>query len=817
MNWWALSIEEVFRELETTPSGLSEEERVKRLQKFGLNEIKGKKKSPLYVLVKQFLNPLIFVLFVSIIAFLYLEFISEAVIVIIIIFLSVFVGFLQEWKAENIIKKLKKLLIPNAHVFVEGKFKEVDSRFLVPGDIVIVEAGMKVPADLRVIDSKELTVDESVLTGESFPVEKTSEKVPENTPLSERSCMLYAGSMVTSGWGKGVVVATGNATEIGKISSAVERVELTKSPLILRLEKFAKYLSIGISLIAVFLFAIGVIRGYDILYVFTATLSFVVAVIPEILPATVTLALAFGVKEIAKANALVRTLPSVESLGSVDTICTDKTGTLTENRMKVVKLLTKDGEEIDAEDEKNLLKAKDLILAGYICNRAICESGNCRGDPMEIALLQLAVKNGLTPEFEILDELPFDSRRKFMAVCTKLENELFIVLKGAPEVLERMLNVKINAEKYAEQGMRVLAFAWKRIKKFEGWDFSNMEFLGFQCLIDPIRKDAKKSVESCKSAGIDVYMITGDHPSTAKTIAKWAGIEGEIISGTELEEKDLSEVVKNYRIFARVTPEQKLQIVSALQRNGKIVAVTGDGVNDAPALKKAEIGIAMGSGNEVAKEASDLILLDDSFSTIVKAIELGRDIFRKIQRIISWILPTNGGQGLIVVAAFLLGMPMPMLPIHVLWINTITAGLLGMMIVFEKKEDGLLKLPPTREEILNKRIMLRIVYISVISVLVANYLFFTTGKMSSAVNGIIAVGAWYLLTPYVDKSFFEVGLRNKFAQLGITLTFAIQFTITSLGIMNLEPMSAYEWLLTIFTASTVFFIVEIEKRVCKRS
>ncbi|MEM1578151.1 MAG: HAD-IC family P-type ATPase [Archaeoglobaceae archaeon] len=813
MNWWAIDIEEVFRRLETSPFGLREEERAKRLEKFGLNEIKVKKKSPLYVLAKQFLNPLLFVLFVSVIAFFYLEFIIEAVIVLIIIALSVLVGFLQEWKAENIIRELKKLLIPQAHIFVDGKFRETDSRFLVPGDVVIIEAGMKVPADLRIIDSKELAVDESVLTGESFPVEKRSEKVSEDVPLSERSCMLYAGSMVTSGWGKGVVVATGNATEIGRISAAVERVEVTKSPLLLKLEKFAKHLSIGISIIAAILFAIGVIRGYDVLYVFTAALSFAVAVIPEILPATVTLALAFGVKEIAKANALVRTLPSVESLGSVDTICTDKTGTITQNRMKVVKLLTKEGEEIDVEDEKNLMKARDLILAGYICNRAICETGNCRGDPMEIALLQLAVKSGLTPEFEILDELPFDSKRKFMAVCTKIKNELLIVLKGAPEVLERMLNIKISAEKYAEQGMRVLAFAWKKIEKFEGWDFSNMEFLGFQCLIDPIREDAKKSVENCRSAGIDVYMITGDHPSTAKTIAKWAGIEGEIISGTELEGKDLSEIVKNYRVFARVTPEQKLQIVSALQRNGKIVAVTGDGVNDAPALKKAEIGIAMGSGNEVAKEASDLILLDDSFSTIVKAVELGRDIFRKIQRIISWILPTNGGQGLIVVIAFILGMPMPMLPIHVLWINTITAGLLGMMIVFEKKEDGLLKLPPTKGEILNKRIMLRIVYISAISVIVANYLFFTTGKMSSAVNGIIAIGAWYLLTPYVDRSFFEVKFRNKFAQLGILLTFAIQFTITTLGIMNLEPMSAYEWLLTISASSTVFFMVEIEKRV----
>lgn len=432
---------------------------------------------------------------------------------------------------------------------------------------------------------------------------------------------------------------------------------------------------------------------------------------------------------------------------------------------------------------------------------------------MEIALLQLAIKSGFTVDFEIIDEIPFDSKRKFMAISAKLGDEFLVVLKGAPEIIGKMLNLKIDVEKYAEQGMRVIAFAWKRIKEFHGFDFNDMEFLGVQCLIDPLRSEAKESIQKCKSAGIDVYMITGDHPATAKTIANWAGIEGEVISGKELMKKDLNEVVKNYRIFARITPEQKLNIVSTLQKNGKVVAVTGDGVNDAPALKKAEIGIAMGSGSEIAKEAGDLVLLDDSFSTIVKAIELGRDIFRKIQRIISWILPTNGGQGMIVITAFLLGIQMPMLPVQILWINTITAGLLGMMVVFEKKEEGLLNLPPTRGEILNKRIILRIAYISILSVLVAYYLFFLTGKTSAAVNGIIAIGAWYLLTPYVDKSFFETRFRNKYALLGIALTFAIQFAMTSINVMNLEPMTGYEWLVTIATSSIVFFVVELEKRI----
>ena len=810
MNWWALDPEDVIETLGTNSNGLKEEERKRRLEKYGLNEVKGKEKSPFQILSKQFLNPLLLILIISTIAFLLLDFISEAIIVIIIVVISVLVGFLQEWKAENIMRELKKLLIPKSLVLIDGKVKEIDSRYLVPGDIIVIEAGMKVPADARLIEAKELTIDESILTGESFPVEKRVEKVDERTPLTERSCMIYAGTFVATGWGKAVVTATGGDTELGKISKSMEEIKMTRSPLIIRLSNFSKQLSIGIALISVLIFILGILRGYDALYVFIAVLSFAVAVIPEILPAVVTLALAFGVREMARENALVRSLPAVEGLGSVDTICTDKTGTLTQNSMKVVKLVTREG-EIDADDEKSLPRARDLILAGYICNRAVCESGYCRGDPMEVALLQLAIKTGFTEDFELIDEIPFDSKRKFMAVSAKLGKEYLVVVKGAPEALEKILGMKIDAEKYAEQGMRVLAFAWKKQERFDGFNFDGLEFLGLQCLIDPLREDVRESVENCKSAGIEIYMITGDHPKTAKTIASWAGIEGEVVSGMELMEMNIEEAIKKYRVFARVNPEQKFEIVSALQRNGRIVAVTGDGVNDAPALKKAEIGVAMGSGSEVAKEASDLVILDDSFSTIVKAVELGRDIFRKIQRIISWMLPTNGGQGLIVVTAFLLGIQLPMLPVHILWINTITAALLGMMLVFEKKEEGLLRLKPTRGEIVSTRIIFRIAYISILSVLVAYYLYFNIGKMSAAMNGIIAVGAWYLLTPYVEKSFFEVGFRNKFAIFGILLTLAIQLALTSLGIMHLEPMTLYEWALTIAVASSVFIAVEIEK------
>ncbi|MCX8151958.1 MAG: HAD-IC family P-type ATPase [Archaeoglobaceae archaeon] len=806
MNWWALDAEEVFKILETKPTGLDEKERKKRLEKFGVNEIKIKEKSLIQIFLSQIKNPVILVLLFSTLIFLYIDHLAEAVVVLIIVLLSIFVSFMQEWKAENIMRELRKFLIPKALVLINNKIVEVDSKQIVPGDVIVVEAGMKIPADARLFESKELYVDESILTGESFPVYKTPEKVDEKTLVADRTCMLYAGTVVTTGWGKAVVVSTGEKTELGKISKSIEQV-VVQAPLIAKMKTLAKQLSFGIIAISTLVLILGIYRGYDSVYVLLAALSFAVAVIPEILPAVVTLSLAFGVKEMARNNALVKSLAATETLGGVTAICTDKTGTLTQNKMKVVKLVTKSGEyDSDAELNDEL---RNLILAGYICNRATCEGGVCMGDPTEIALLEIAIAKGIFEDFEIVDEIPFDSKKKFMAVAAKTSFGNLVVVKGAPEVVEKMCNIKIDSEKYAKMGMRILAFAWKKVEKFEFFKLEGLEYLGLQCLIDPVREDVKDSIESCKKAGIKVYMITGDHPATALTIAKQAGIDGDVIDGRSI--SNLDEDVKKYRIFARIYPEQKLEIVKALQKNGEIVAVTGDGVNDAPALKQAEIGVAMGSGSEVAKEAADVILLDDSFSTIVKAVEIGRDVFRKIQRFIAWILPTNGGQGLIVLSAFLLGISMPMKPIHVLWINTVTAALLGMMIVLEKKEDGLLNLKPTREEIINKRIYVRIAYISILTVIFAYYLFMKTGKMSSAVNSVVAVGVWYLLTPYVDKSFFEVGFRNKFAILGIFLTILIQFTVTNYRILDLEPLTVFEWLEVFTITFLVFLIVETEK------
>ncbi|MDK2875634.1 MAG: hypothetical protein PWQ22_44 [Archaeoglobaceae archaeon] len=816
MNFWSLDVNEVLRELKTDLNGISKKEREERLRLYGFNEIRVKEKKPLAVFLKQFRNPLVMVLIASMLILSYIEHYLEALIVFAIVILGAILGFLQEWKAESIMKELKKLLIPKALVFSEGSLVEIDSKLIVPGDIIVVEAGMKVPADARIIESRELTVDESTLTGESFPVEKNNKKVPEDSTIPERNCMLYAGTVVTSGWGKAVVVETGERTEMGKIGKSLE--ESVVTPLLAKMGSFAKQLSIGIVLISVTIFSIGILRGYEISYSFLSAISFAVAVIPEILPATITLALALGIRNMAKRNALVKSLPAVETLGGVTVICTDKTGTLTKNKLKVVRIVTakgeyevrddgfyRNGEKVFGED------IRKIVLAGYICNRAICESGNCRGDPLEVALLELAIRSGITVDYEILDEIPFDSKRKFMAVSAKTNEGILVVVKGAPEVISGMVSESFP-ETCSKEGMRTIAFAFKKVDEFKGFELTDLEFLGYQCLIDPLREDSRESVENCKSAGIKVLMITGDHPATAVKIARDAGIEGKVITGKELEKLDLREAVGEYSVFARTTPEQKLEIVKALQENREVVAVTGDGVNDAPALKRAEIGIAMGSGSDVAKEASDMVLLDDSFSTIVKAIEEGRNVFRKIQRIISWLLPTNGGQGMIVLTAFALGISMPMLPLHILWINTVTSGLLGMMLVFEPMEGGLLKLRPTKGELVNGRMLFRIAYISILSVLIAYALYFDIGKMSSAVNGIIAIGIWYLLTPHVEKSFFVTGLRNRYTILGILLTLGLQLYVTNYSdVLLLEPMSLWEWFKTLTFASLAFIAVELEK------
>ena len=830
--WWSLEQQEVLQGLNTKIDGLSDTEAEKRLEVYGYNTIPERgKSSPLTVFLRQFNDPLIYILMVSVLVLFYLQQTIEMWIVFAVILVNASVGFIQEWKAERTVEALKKLMVVSARVMRGGQVREVDSTLLVPGDVIYLESGMKVPADARLIRSTNLRVDESMLTGESEPVDKTPEPVDADTLLPDRKCMVYAGTLVVEGNGTAIVVATGGSTELGKISGSVQEEVKVETPMIKRVKKFGKQLSLLVLLISVFNFSLGVIRGYDTAFTFLASVSLAVAVIPESLPALITMSLAMGVRDMARKRAVVRKLPAVETLGSVTVICTDKTGTLTQNRMRVVSIQTLNrtysvtgdgifvnGVQVDSKTQEDLRR---ILEAGYICNKGIVERKGdgvrFLGDPTEAALLEVAVREGVTPDYELIDEIPFDSKRKFMAVAVRKDGKIMIYVKGSPEVVVDMTGDGHAgmAEVCASQGIRVLAFACKEVEEFNGIILEDLDFLGFQCLIDPLREDSQESVAKCREAGIRVVMITGDHPATALYIAKQLGIGEEVVTGWELERMDIKDAIRKYSVFARVSPEQKLEIVKAFQELDEIVAVTGDGINDAPALKRADVGVAMGSGSDAAKEAADIVLLDDSFSTIVDAVEEGRNVFRKIQRIIAWTLPTNGGEGLIVLSAFLLALQLPVLPVQILWINTVTAVLLGITLVFEPMEGSLLRLKPTKSELINRTIGIRILYVSILIVLIAYAALWLGGRKESiAMNAIIACEAWYLLTAHIDRSIRETGFRNRALLLGIILIAFLQIAVTNTPfgtILKLQPLSPFEWLTVALISLAVFIAVETEK------
>jgi len=874
-------------------NGLSEDKVQKLLEKYGKNVIKEQSSfSSLKLFLSQFNQPMILTLIISgLITFFMKHFVDTSVIFGVVI-VNAIIGFLQESRATNAIAALKRTMITNALVIRDGEKKVVRSDDLVPGDIVILSSGDKISADMRIIYAKSLKVNESALTGESLPVEKNSNPVPVDSQISERSCMLFASTLVTHGHAKAVVVATGDFTEVGKISKMVKNVESLETPLMKKISAFSKKLLVLILIFSAFTFFIGsFVYKKSIYESFIAVVALAVGAIPEGLPAAVSIILAIGISRMAERKAIIRRLPAVETLGSTTVICSDKTGTLTENKMTVQKIfvndkilsvsglgynpvgkITYEGEEFGYEKDISLA---ECLICGFLCNdtKLSEKDGNysVSGDPTEASLIVSAMKSGiierekLSQKFKRIDMIPFDSETQFMAVlCENSDTkEKIVYAKGASEVVLSKCSALLNgsqieveklvsvAENLAKEGHRVIAFARKTVDKsityISDTHLNNWQFLGFQAMIDPPREEAVKAIKSCHTAGIIVKMITGDHVETAKAIAKKINLKAHFeenpesilaVSGADISkwsDKDFEENVEKISVFARVSPEQKLRILKALQKKGHIVAMTGDGVNDAPALKQANIGIAMGKdGTEVAKESAEMVLTDDNFATIVAAIEEGRCVFDNLKKFIAWTIPTNIAEGSILMLAILTNLPLPIAPLQILWSNMMTGIFLGVPIAFESKESNIMERPPidSRLPIFTNDILPRTIISTLLLVLGVYLMYFISDYRNSfsvsvlqtiALNVLIIGKISYLFnTRSFEKTPFEIGFfSNKAIFIGIFLLLIVQWLITYNPTMNIlfgtSPISLLSWFEIFLISFVGFWIIEIEKYFRRKS
>lgn len=731
-NFYNHDVDESLSLLKTTTKGLSSHQAEQRLHKYGLNEIETHKGTPIIkLIINQFNSPLIWILLAALIISAYLGEYVDSVVIAIIIIINSILGFTQEYRAEKAIDALRKLASPQTKVIRNEKIQKIASKYLVPGDIIILETGDKLSADARLIESYNLETQEASLTGESTPVRKIIEKIKAKTLLADRKNMVYSSTIISKGRGKGVVVNTGMRTQVGKIAKLIKESHEQETPLQKKLGTLGKYLTYIVLIVAIITFLAGIFTGKSSSVMFLTAVALAVAAIPEGLPAVITISLAIGVQRMIKKNALIRKLPSVETLGSVNVICTDKTGTLTHNQMTVRKLYANNkvysitgsgyqakGSFLHNKKSANLEELKTLLTCGYLCNDAKFDSKrNVIGDPTEAALLVSAEKAGIKPITKRTDEIPFSSKRKMM---TTLHQDISFT-KGAPDIildmctkilvsgkvqrLDRATKKKIleQNESFAKEALRVLGFAYnKKITKDNAE--TDMIFIGLQAMIDPPRKEVKDSIKTCVKAGIKVIMITGDHLTTAQAIAKELGIKGKAVTGEDLHQINLNKEVDKITIYARVNPEDKLHIVDALKGKQYVVAMTGDGVNDSPALKKADIGISMGiSGTDVAKEASDMILTDDNFSSIVNSVEQGRGIFDNIRKFVNYLLSSNLGEILVIFLATIFGMPLPLTAIHILWVNLVTDGLPAVALSFDPYSKGIMEKPPRKksEDIIN--------------------------------------------------------------------------------------------------------------------
>ena len=767
INWFNKTVDEVESTLKTNAEkGLTAEEAQKRQEEYGLNELKAKKKKSLFVkFLEQFKDFMIIILIISaiisgVVGVAQGEGFTDTIIILVVVVVNAIIGVAQENKAEKSLEALQKLSSHVAKVIRNGKLQVIQSKELVPGDIVILETGDYVPADLRIIEAVNLKAQEAALTGESVPVEKMAAKIEdEKIGIGDRINMLFSSSLITYGRGKAVVVETGMNTEVGKIADIINTAEEQETPLQQKLDKLGKTLGIVALAICAVIFVVGLLYGKEPIHMFMTAVSLAVAAIPEGLPAVFTIVLAIGVQRMVKRNAIVKKLPAVETLGSASVICSDKTGTLTQNKMTVEKVFC-DGNLVNLEESADMIDIKKLVYASMLCNDTkISEDDKLTGDPTETALVDMAFKLDFDPSvygmFPRVAEIPFDSDRKLMTTVHEENGKYVVYTKGGVDELLANCNsyilegdIKTDLEEYkeiirrynmemAQNALRVLAMAYKvldhkptaeEIKELE----SNLTYIGMVGMIDPPRLEVKDAVQECKEAGIKTVMITGDHKITAIAIAKSLGIlenDDEAITGTELEEmsdEDLIKNVRKYSVYARVSPEHKVRIVKAWQANGEIVAMTGDGVNDAPSLKIADIGCAMGVvGTDVAKEAADVILTDDNFATVVSAVEEGRRIYDNILKAIQFLLSSNIGEIVVLFLAILItpllskqfGVDITLietlLPIHILWINLVTDSLPALALAVDPAADNVMKRKPlknTKKGIFTKGMTWRIVY-----------------------------------------------------------------------------------------------------------
>ncbi|HEY0742087.1 MAG TPA: cation-translocating P-type ATPase [Chryseosolibacter sp.] len=844
--WWQLESKAVFIQTKASEAGLSLQEVRKRLAEVGTNELQSKKKkTPLGIFLNQFKDFMIVVLLAAAVVAGIAGDLTDTIIIGVIVLLNAVVGFIQENKAEQAMEALKKISALQAHVMRDGQHTTVPSADLVPGDIVLLEAGNVVPADLRLIETFSLRINESALTGESVPAEKIDRPLDRSDlSLGDRLNMAYKSTLVTNGRAKGIVIGTGMQTEIGKIASMLDQAEEV-TPLQKRMADFGRKLSYLVIIICILFFVVGYLRGEEPINMLLTSISLAVAAIPEALPALITVALARGAKRLVVKNALVRKLSAVETLGSVTFICSDKTGTLTQNKMTVVK-----------QHSANAGKLHDIDIfhLGLFLNHDVKRDGDgvLTGDPTEIAMVDFYQSNNdisrhaavVTQKFPRVAEIPFDSDRKLMTTIHRFENRHLVITKGAIESVRRsskdengVEGINELSENWANEGIRVIAYAYKIVDQLPG-DITpasaerDLSFAGIVGLIDPARPEAKEAIDQCKTAGIRVVMITGDHLATASAIARQLGIlskEAVAVTGNDLQrmsDKEFTEKVENIRVYARVSPEQKLRIVKALQDKGHFVSMTGDGVNDAPSLKASNIGVAMGiNGTDVSKEASDMVLLDDNFATIVKAVKEGRHIYDNIRKFVKYIMTCNSAEIWTMFLAPLLGLPIPLLPIHILWINLVTDGLPGLALGSERAEPDIMRRQPrgTNESLFAGGVGIHILWVGLLMAAV------TLGTQAWSINQDMPHWQTMVFTVLSlsqlghvmgirsdNQYLFRIGVFSNRPLIGaVLLTFVLQMGVIYLPFANeifrTQPLTLNELLICIGLSFVVLLGVEIEK------